>query len=170
MPPDPLRINCYTAELPLATVHATLLIHYWPYHPSDASYRPGNAHFFMIVHTLYNKPVVFKVFRAQLRKSTMDLPSYLFCIQLSESISFAVPCLREIHVNCSLFHFWYHNQTSRHCQRSMMQRNTTKTGLIASLAILVCNTRICLGAKQKFYDTTSGNKTTKLYFACYQLK
>ena len=40
IPPDPPRMSCYAAELPLATVHATLLIPYWPYHPSDASYGP----------------------------------------------------------------------------------------------------------------------------------
>ena len=41
MPPDPPRMSCYAAELPSETVHATLLIPYWPYHPSDASYGPG---------------------------------------------------------------------------------------------------------------------------------
>ena len=40
MPPDPPRMSCYAAELPSATVNATLLIPYWPYHPSDASYGP----------------------------------------------------------------------------------------------------------------------------------
>ena len=43
MPPDPPTMSCYAAELPLATVHVTLLIPYWPYHPSDASYGPANG-------------------------------------------------------------------------------------------------------------------------------
>ena len=40
MPSDPPKMSCYAAELPSATVHVTLLIPYWPYHPSDASYGP----------------------------------------------------------------------------------------------------------------------------------
>ena len=40
MPLDPPRKSCYAAKLPSATVHATLLVPYWPYHPSDASYGP----------------------------------------------------------------------------------------------------------------------------------